>query len=63
MKDKKPMKVASVKMSADGMSADIVLEGLKEDTVIKLDYKGLAAKDGSKTEFGQTWYTLNKLVK
>lgn len=61
--DKKQHKVSSAKLAADGMSVELVVEGLTEDTVVHFNYKALKGSAGEAPVFHDSWYTLNKLLK
>ena len=61
--DKKKLTISSVKLSDDGMSAELSVDGLAEDTVVHFSYKALKSAEGEAPVFHDAWYTLNKLVK
>lgn len=63
MENKKPLKVSAVKLDADGMGAELSVEGLAEDTVINVNYGKIKDSEGKHPVFQDAWYTLNKLPK
>ena len=61
--DKKTLKVTAVKLSDDGMSAELTVEDMAADTVVHFSYKDLKGSEGESPVFHDAWYTLNKLKK
>ncbi|WP_425638654.1 c-type cytochrome [Algoriphagus yeomjeoni] len=60
--DNKTLKVLGVEVAADGMSARIAVEGLREDYVHKLSLNGIRAVDGSfSLVHPDAYYTLHKI--
>ena len=52
-----------MKLSDDGMSAELTVEDMAADTVVHFSYKDLKGSEGESPVFHDAWYTLNKLKK
>jgi hypothetical protein len=60
-KNQKDLTVKEAKVSADGKSVELTIDGLAEDTVLDVRCKDLKGADGTAQTYGRAYYTLNKL--
>ena len=61
--DTKKHQVSGVKLSADGLVAEVAVEGLAGDRLFQIDVRNVASKSGGAMRNGKAYYTLNRLRK
>ena len=61
--DTKKHKVSGVKLSADGLVAEVAVEGLAGDRLFQIDLRNVDSKGGGAMGNGKAYYTLNRLRK
>ena len=55
--------MSGVKPSADGLVAEVAVEGLAGDRLFQIDVRNVASKGGGAMSNGKAYYTLNRLRK
>ena len=61
--DTKKHQVSGVKLSADGLVAEVAVEGLAGDRLFQIDLRNVDSKGGGAMGNGKAYYTLNRLRK
>jgi hypothetical protein len=61
--DTKKHQVSGVKLSADGLVAEIAVEGLAGDRLFQIEVRNVASKGGEAMRNATAYYTLNRLRK
>ncbi|MCX8240461.1 MAG: hypothetical protein OSB05_16720, partial [Akkermansiaceae bacterium] len=59
----KKHQVSGVKPSADGLVAEVAVEGLAGDRLFQIDVRKVASKGRGAMRNGKAYYTLNRLRK